>query len=61
MVFLVCNSNILFIYFKGGERMLFVSIWSIINIVLLVAILGLGIYTLLLVIKALKIYINKNS
>ncbi|MGG7214246.1 hypothetical protein ACQPUY_11565 [Clostridium nigeriense] len=41
--------------------MLFVSIWSIINIVLLVAILGLGIYTLLLVIKALKIYINKNS
>lgn len=55
------NSRILFTYFKGGKKMLFVSIWSIINIVLLVAILGLGIYILLLVIKALKIYINKNS
>lgn len=42
-------------------KMLFISMWSIINIVILVTILGLGIYVLILAIKALKIYINKNS
>jgi len=31
------------------------------NIIILVTILGLGIYVLILAIKALKIYINKNS
>ena len=41
--------------------MLFVSMWSIINIIILTVVLGLGIYTLILAIKALKIYINKNS
>ncbi|MGG7143036.1 hypothetical protein ACQPVP_06180 [Clostridium nigeriense] len=42
-------------------KMLFISMWSIINIIILVTILGLGIYVLILAIKALKIYINKNS
>ncbi|WP_268873158.1 hypothetical protein [Clostridium nigeriense] len=42
-------------------KMLFISMWSIINIAILVTILGLGIYVLILAIKALKIYINKNS
>lgn len=42
-------------------NMLFISMWSIINIIILVAFLGLGIYVLILAIKALKIYINKNS
>lgn len=42
-------------------KMLFISMWSIINVVILVTILGLGIYVLILAIKALKIYINKNS
>ena len=41
--------------------MLFVSMWSIINIIILTVVLGLGIYALILAIKALKIYINKNS
>ena len=42
-------------------NMLFISIWSIINIIILITFLGLGIYVLILAIKALKIYINKNS
>lgn len=37
------------------------SIISIFYIALVVAMLGLGIYTLALVIKALKIYIRNNS
>ncbi|MDK0634429.1 hypothetical protein QTI80_03900 [Clostridium perfringens] len=36
-------------------------IWSIINIVLFLIFGGLGIYVLILLIKALKIYIKKNS
>lgn len=38
-----------------------VSILVILYIILIVSILGLGIYTLLLAIKALKIYIKNNS
>lgn len=37
--------------------MLFASVWGVINI----ALLGLGVYTLILLIKALKIYIENNS
>lgn len=36
-------------------------IWSLINIAILLTFLGLGIYVLILLIKALKIYIKKNS
>ena len=38
-----------------------VSIIAILYIILIVSILGLGIYTFLLAIKALKIYIKNNS
>jgi len=38
-----------------------VSIIGILYIGLIVAMLGLGVYTLLLAIKALKIYIKNNS
>lgn len=38
-----------------------VLIWSFINISLVLAFLGLGIYVLILLIKALKVYIKKNS
>lgn len=41
--------------------MFFVGIWSLVNIVIALTILVLGIYALVLLIKALKIYINKNS
>ncbi len=36
-------------------------IMTIVNIVLILGFAGLGIYALVLAIKALKIYINKNS
>ncbi len=36
-------------------------IWPIINLVILLFVLGLGIYIAFLLIKALKIYIKKNS
>jgi len=36
-------------------------IWPIINLMLILCILGIGIYLAFLIIKALKIYINKNS
>ena len=48
-------------YFKGDFIMYGVSIIAILYIILIVSILGLGIYTLLLAIKALKIYIKNNS
>ncbi|WP_291708670.1 hypothetical protein [Clostridium sp.] len=41
-----------------GSKMI---LFSFFNIALTLAILGLGIYVLILVIKALKIYIKKNS
>ena len=40
--------------------MLISSIWGLLNIVILVTIVGLTIYALILLIKALKIYINRN-
>lgn len=48
-------------YFEGDFIMYGVSIIAILYIILIVSILGLGIYTLLLAIKALKIYIKNNS
>ena len=48
-------------YFEGDFIMYGVSILVILYIILIVSILGLGIYTLLLAIKALKIYIKNNS
>lgn len=36
-------------------------IWPIINLILILCVLGIGIYLAILAIKALKIYINKNS
>ena len=36
-------------------------IWPIINLVILLFVLGIGIYIAFLLIKALKIYIKKNS
>lgn len=41
--------------------MMFGSIFGILNLLLLIVPWILGIYALILVIKALKIYINKNS
>jgi len=41
--------------------MLVSSTFSFINISIIIAVLGLGIYTTVLFIKALKIYIKKNS
>ena len=38
-----------------------IAIWGFVNIAIFLAFLGLGIYVLILLIKALKIYINKNS
>lgn len=45
---------------KGGN-IINIAIWGFINIAIFLAFLGLGIYVLILLIKALKIYINKNS
>lgn len=36
-------------------------LWTIINFVILFGFIGLGIYVIILLIKALKIYIKKNS
>lgn len=44
---------------SGRNPILF--IWPIINLVILLFILGIGIYIAFLLIKALKIYIKKNS
>ncbi|WP_301182907.1 hypothetical protein [Clostridium sp. DSM 17811] len=41
--------------------MLISSAFSFINVSIIVVVLGLGIYTMVLLIKALKIYIKKNS
>jgi len=41
--------------------MLVSSAFSFINISIIITVLGLGIYTTVLFIKALKIYIKKNS
>lgn len=38
-----------------------VSLWAILNIIVVATIAGLSIYALILLIKALKIYIDKNS
>lgn len=38
-----------------------IVIWSFINIVLVLTFVFLGVYALVLLIKALKIYIKKNS
>ena len=38
-----------------------IVIWGFLNIALILTFLGLGIYALILLIKALKIYIKKNS
>lgn len=37
------------------------SLWQIANLIILLLILGIGIYLAFLTIKALKIYIKKNS
>ncbi len=37
------------------------ALWTIINFVILFGLIGLGIYVMVLLIKALKIYIKKNS
>ena len=41
--------------------MLFASIWIYFNFILIITFSVLGIYALILLIKALKIYIKKNS
>ena len=54
----------LFIKWKGEVFMEFASkiaIWTFINLALILTFAGLVIYVLILLIKALKIYINKNS
>ena len=38
-----------------------IVIWTFINLALILTFAGLSIYVLILLIKALKIYINKNS
>lgn len=38
-----------------------IVIWGYLNIALMLTFAGLGIYVLILLIKALKVYINKNS
>lgn len=38
-----------------------IAIWGFVNIVIFLSFFGLGIYVLILLIKVLKIYINKNS
>lgn len=38
-----------------------IDIWGFINIIIFLTFFCLGIYALILLIKALKIYINKNS
>lgn len=43
------------------DIMIMPIIMTIINLVLILGFAGLGIYALVLAIKALKIYINKNS
>lgn len=37
------------------------ALWTIVNFVILFGFIGLGIYVMILLIKALKIYIKKNS
>ncbi len=39
----------------------FAFVWDMVNVVILVTVVGLSIYLLILLIKALKVYINKNS
>ncbi len=41
--------------------MFFASIWVYLNFILILTFAVLGIYALILLIKALKIYIKKNS
>jgi hypothetical protein len=41
--------------------MMFVSIFGFFYLVIIVGVVGLSIYTMLLLIKALKIYIKNNS
>lgn len=41
--------------------MIMANILALINIILILAVTGLGVYTMILIIKALKIYIKKNS
>lgn len=41
--------------------MMIASIFGIINLIITFGLFGLGIYTMILLIKALKIYIRKNS
>lgn len=43
------------------DSMIGVTLISLINLVLVLVIWGLGLYALVLLIKALKIYIKKNS
>lgn len=38
-----------------------IAIWGFVNIALLLSFAGLGIYALILLIKALKVYLKKNS
>ena len=45
----------------GGNKMLFAGIIAWINIVLILTISILAVYALILLIKALNIYIKKNS
>lgn len=41
--------------------MLFASIWAYLNLIFILTFAALGIYSLILLIKVLKIYIKKNS
>lgn len=47
--------------YKRGKKMIFTVILAYMNIALFLTFTILGIYALILLIKALKIYINKNS
>jgi len=43
------------------DIMVWTMIWTVINLIILLGFAGLGIYVMILLIKALKIYIKKNS
>lgn len=54
--------NVLLYELIGGlEIMLFTSMFVYLNLILTITVAVLGIYALILLIKALKIYIKKNS
>lgn len=63
VVILKRKDNSILIFTDKGKKMdisIITMIWTVINFILIFGFLGLGIYLVILLIKALKKYIEKN-